>query len=79
MWPKTMWYTSHGHPDGSDFAILAFFWSNMKYFDLKFKYFVKKMGPKSQKGMSDVADGNHGGPGRIQEGQSGLDAEQTFW
>ena len=40
---------------------------------------LKKWAKKVKKSMPDVADGNHGGPGRIQEGQNGLDAEQTFW
>ena len=37
------------------------------------------MGQKGQKSLPEVADGHHGGLGRAQEGENGLDAGETFW
>ena len=50
----------------------------MKLVNPKLKYFCKKMGQKGQKSLSEVADGHHGGLGRAQEGENGLDAGETF-
>ena len=73
-----MLHPSHGHGDGSYLAILTVFWLKMKHLNPKLKYFCKKMGQKGQKTMPEVADGHHGGLGRVQEGENGLDAGETF-
>ena len=36
------------------------------------------MGQKGQKLMPEVADGHHGGLGRVQEGENGLDVGRLF-
>ena len=44
----------------------------MVYFDPKFLDFAEKNGQKGQKTTPEVADGDHGGPGRVQKAQNGL-------
>ena len=50
-----------------------FFCSNMEYFDPKVQDFAEKIGQKGQKPTPEVADGDHGGLGRVQKVQNGLE------
>ena len=45
----------------------------MEYFDPKVYDFAGKIGQKGQKPTPEVADGDHGGLGRVQKVQNGLE------
>ena len=55
-----------------------FFCSNMEYFDPKVQDFAEKIGQKGQKPTPEVADGDHGGLGRVQKVQNGLEDGYFF-
>ena len=50
----------------------------MEYFDPKFKNFAEKFGQKGQNTTPEVADGDHGGLGRVQKAQNGLEDGYPF-
>ena len=56
----------------------CFFWPKIVIFCPKNSKFRTKNGKYRPKSPPEVADGRHGGLGRVQKGKNGLEVEPTF-
>ena len=85
--PTSSWHKCGTRPGGTfpmntamgpNETMNCFFCPKMSYFVQKTQNLGQKMGNLGLNPLQEVADGSHGGLGRVQKGKNGLEVGQTF-